>query len=164
MHRDISSPTRSAMSRKRKSNTTTWLIIAGVVVAALWWAKNQIALITVGSVSIPFQKLDGTTVVLGIKLPIINPSAIPIRITGFAGAILSPEGAVISTVYLTRPATIPRFQQTELDFTSYIRATDALSELYNILTKGGAVNWKGYKIKGQMLVYGVPVPVESAIL
>lgn len=152
------------MAKQRKSNTTTWLIIAGVIVAALWWVKTQIALIQVGSVSVPFQKLDGTTVVLGIKLPIINPSAIPVRVTGFAGAILSPSGAVLSTVYLSRPAAIPRFQQTELDFTSYIRATDALSELYSILTKGGGVDWKGYKIKGQILVYGIPIPVESAIV
>lgn len=153
------------MAKKRKSNSsTTWLIIAGVIVAALWWVKQQINLIQVGSVSIPFQKLDGTTVVLSIKLPIINPGAIAVRITGFAGYILSPDGAVLSTVYLTRPATIPRFQQTELDFTSYIRATDALTELYNILSKGGNVNWKGYKIKGQLLVYGIPVPVESNIL
>lgn len=152
------------MAKKRKSSTTTWLIIAGVIVAALWWVKQQINLIQVGSVSVPFQKLDGTTVILGIKLPIINPGAIPIRVTGFAGYILSPTGAVLSTVYLTRPATIPRFQQTELDFTSYIRATDALSELYNIVMQGGKVDWKGYRIKGQLIVYGIPVPVESNIL
>ena len=152
------------MARKRKSNTTTWLIVAGLIAAGFLWLKHQLSLIQIGSPSIPFQKLDGTTVILGIKLPIINPGAIAARVTGFAGYILNPEGTVISTVYLTRPASIPRFQQTELDFTTYIRATDALTELYGILSKGGKVNWKGYKIKGQLLIYGIPIPVESAIL
>lgn len=152
------------MAKKRKSNTTTWLIIAGVVIAAFWWVKHQLSLIQIGSPSIPFQKLDGTTVILGIKLPIINPSAIAARVTGFAGYILNADGVVISTVYLTRPANIPRFQQTELDFTSYIRATDALTEIYGILMKGGKIDWKGYKIKGQLLVYGIPIPVESQII
>lgn len=152
------------MAKKRKSNTTTWLIIAGVVIAGFLWLKHQLSLIQIGSVSIPFQKLDGTTVVLGIRVPIINPSAIAARVTGFAGVILSPQGSVLSTVYLTRPAVIPRFQQTELDFTGYVRATDALSEIYGILTKGGKVDWKGYKIKGQLLVYGIPIPVESQIV
>lgn len=152
------------MAKKRKSNTTTWLIIGGILVAGFLWLKHQLSLIAVGSPSIPFQKLDGTTVILGIRLPILNPSAIPIRITGFAGYILNPSGAVLSTVYLTKPATIPRFKQSELEFTSYIRATDALSEVYNILMKNGTVDWKGYKIKGQLLVYGIPVPVESPML
>lgn len=151
------------MAKKRKSNTS-WLIIAGVVIAGFLWLKHQLGLIQIGSPSIPFQKLDGTTVILGIKLPIINPGAIAVRVTGFAGYILNPDGAVLSTVYLTRPASIPRFQQTELEFTSYIRATDALTEIYNILMKNGKVDWKGYKIKGQLLVYGIPVPVESQIL
>lgn len=152
------------MAKKRKSNTSTWLIIAGVVIAGFLWLKHQLGLIQIGSPSIPFQKLDGTTVILSIKLPIINPGAIAVRVTGFAGYILNPDGAVLSTVYLTQPASIPRFQQTELEFTSYIRATDALTEIYNILMKNGKVDWKGYKIKGQLLVYGIPVPVESQIL
>lgn len=157
-------PRNMAKKKKSVSSTTVWLIVAGAVVAGYFWLKKQLEYIQIGGVSVPFQKLDGTTVVLGLKVPVINGSAIQVRVTGFAGAIISPTGAIISTVYLSRPALVPRFQETPLEFMSYIRISDVATELYSILSSGKQPDWKGYKIKGQLLVYGIPVPIESSLV
>src|SRR5690606_18285129 len=97
-------------------------------------------------------------------LPITNASAIAVNITGFTGFILTPSGAVLSTVFLSRPSPLPRFAQTELDFTSYIRGTDLATELLSILSSGEKPDFKGYKIKGQLRIYGIPLLIETPIL
>ena len=155
------------MARKRKSgsgNMTTWLILGGIIIAGYFWLRQQLDLIQVGGISVPFQKLEGTRVHLTIRISIINASSLAAKITGFTGFILSPEGSVLSTVFLTRPANIPRYQQADLDFTSYIGATAIATELYNILSSGQQPNWKGYRLKGQLRVYGLPVPIETTLV
>ena len=152
------------MAKSRKSKTPWLLIIAGAMVVGYWWLKQQIDLIQVGSISIPFQKLDGTTLVLGLKLPIVNASAIAVNVTGFAGYILTPSGAVLSTVFLNRPAHVARYAQTELEFTSNIRATDLATEIFSIIASGQKLDFKGYRIKGQLRIYGIPLPIESNLL
>ena len=154
------------MAKKRKSNnTTTWLlIIGGVLVVGYIWLRQQLDLIQIGSVSIPFQKLEGTSVRLGIRLPITNASALAAKVTGFTGFILTPTGSVLSTVFLDKPAVVNRFAQAELEFTSMLRATDVALELFNILQSGQMPDWKGYRIKGQLRVYGFPLPIESSIV
>jgi hypothetical protein len=153
------------MPNSRKSNRNTWLIIIAVgLVAGYYWLRQQIDLIQVGSISIPFQKLDGTNIELGIKLPVVNASALAARITGFTGFILTPDGNVISTVFLKRPVVVKRYEQTELDFTSTIRASDIAGELFKILSSGKAPNWKGYRIKGQLRIYGLPLPVDETLV
>lgn len=156
------------MSKKgsKNSNSTAFWIIGGLALLGVGylWLRQQLGLIQVGAPSIPFQKLDGATIRLGIKLPIVNASALSARITGFSGFILTPEGRVLSTVFLAKPATINRYEEAELEFVSLLRLTDLATEIFGIVTGGGAVNWKGYKIKGQLRVYGLPVPIETAIV
>lgn len=154
------------MAKNRKSDNTPW-IIAGIVAAAAlgyFWLKQQLDLIQVGGITSPFQQLDGTRIRLTIRLTIVNASAISARITGFTGFILSPTGTVISTVFLNRPASIPSFAQSDLDFTSYIGAADLAGELYKIISSGQKPDWKGYKLKGQLRVFGFPVPIETALV
>lgn len=152
------------MAKSRKSNKTIWIVILGGLVLGYFWLKQQLDLIQFGTVSIPFQKLEGTTVRLTINLPVINASALAAQITGFTGFIVNPSGSVISTVFLSRPVTVNRYQEAVLEFNTNIGAGGLAMELYNILTSGQKPDWKGYKIKGQLRVYGFPVPVESSLV
>lgn len=153
------------MSKTRKSNTTTWIIVIGAALAlGYWWLKNQLQYIQIGSASIPFQKLDGTNIQLGIKLPITNASALAANVTGFAGVLLTPSGSVLSTVFMTRPVVVNRYQNAELDFTSTIRGSDLAVELFNILKTGKKPDFKGYRIKGQLRIYGIPLPIDEPLL
>ncbi len=140
-----------------------WLVLGGILVVGYYWLKQQLGLIEFGNASIPFQKLQGTSIKLGIVIPIINASSLAARVTGFTGVIKSPEGAVIGTVFLERPAVVNRYEQAELRFIATIRLTDVAAEIFGILKDGGEVNWKGYIIKGQVRVYGLPVPLETAL-
>lgn len=151
------------MAKSRKSKTI-WIVILGGLVLGYFWLRQQLNLIQFGTVSIPFQKLEGTTVRLTIALPVINASALAANITGFTGFILNPSGSVISTVFLSKPVTVNRYQEATLEFTTNIGAGGLAMELYNILISGKQPDWKGYKIKGQLRVYGFPVPVESSLV
>lgn len=154
-----------AKKRKSKSNTTTWIVV-GIWLLALgyFWMRQQLGLIQVAGVSIPFQKLEGASVRLGIKVKIINASALAARITGFTGFILSPSGSVISTVFMERPAVVNRFQEAQLDFGSVISGASVAAELWNVLQTGQMPDWKGYRIKGQLRVYGFPLPIETTLV
>lgn len=154
-----------AKSKKaRKSNYTGWIILGGILIAGYFWLRQQLDLIQVGGISVPFQKLEGTRVQLTIRISIINASALAARITGFTGFVLAPDGSVISTVFLTRPANIPRFQQADLDFTTYIGAASVATQLFQVLQSGKQPDWKGYRLKGQLRVYGLPVPIETTFV
>lgn len=154
------------MARKsKKSNKTLWWVAIGaLLIGGYFWIQKQLDLIQFGTVSIPFQKLEGTTLRLTISLPVINASALAANITGFTGFILNPSGSVISTVFLTKPVVVNRYQQAVLEFTTDIGAGGLAMELLNVLQTGKQPDWKGYKIKGQLRVYGFPVPVESALV
>lgn len=154
------------MAKKGKSETK-WGWIIGLTIFGIggyFWLKQQFDLIQVGGISVPFQKLEGTRIHLTIRVSIVNASALAARITGFTGFLLAPDNSVISTVFLTRPASIPRYQQADLDFTSYIGATAIATELYKVLSSGQQPDWKGYKLKGQLRVYGLPVPIETTLV
>lgn len=154
------------MAKKRKGEINWTLIIGGLVLLAggYYWLRKQLDLIQLGGISIPFQKLEGTRIQLTIRVSIINASALSANVTGFTGFLLAPDGSAISTVFLTKPAAIPRYQQADLDFTSYIGAVSIATELYKILSTGKQPDWKGYKLKGQLRVYGFPIPIETALV
>lgn len=149
--------------RKSESNLMPWLVLGGILVAGYYWIKQQLGLIEFGNASIPFQKLEGSSIKLGIVIPVINASSLAARITGFTGVLKSPEGKVIGTVFMERPTVVNRYEQAELRFIAMIRLTDIAAEVFGILNDGGNVDWKGYLIKGQVRVYGLPVPLETSL-
>lgn len=150
---------------KKSSNTLTIvLVIAALLGVGYMWLRSQLGLIQIAGVGVPFQKLDGTNLVLKISVDIINPSAIAARITGFTGYIISPSGNLVSTVFLSQPGTIQRYEQSKLEFTSIVKPTSLLAEVWSVVQSGKMPDWKGYKIKGQLRIYGIPVPVETTIV
>lgn len=150
---------------KNSSTNWGWIIGIGVVLAGgYYWLRQQLDLIQLGGISVPFQKLDGTRVQLTFRVSIVNASALSANITGFTGFLLSPDGSVISTVFQQRPVRVARYAQADIDFTSYIGAVSIATELYKVLSAGGKPDWKGYKLKGQLRVYGLPVPVETTLV
>lgn len=155
------------MAKKRKStsgiNWTPIVFIGGLLVAGYFWIKQQLGLIEFGNASVPFQKLDGSTIKLGIIIPIINASSLAARVTGFTGVIKAPDGGVLGTVFLSEPTVVNRYAQADMKFMASIRLTDIAAELLDILKANGKVNWKGYQIKGQVRIYGFPVPLESPL-
>lgn len=152
-----------AKERKSKSTITPWLILGGFLIAGYYWVKQQLGLIEFGNASIPFQKLEGASIKLGITIPIINASSLAARVTGFTGVIKSPDGGVIGTVFLERPTVVNRYEQADMRFISIIRLTDIAAEIFDIMKGGGQPNWKGYRIKGQVRVYGFPIPLETTL-
>lgn len=153
------------MGKKKDSDSTiAWLGFAALLLGLGYiWLKQQLGLIDFGNPSVPFQKLEGSSIKLGITIPIINSSSLAARVTGFTGVIKAPDGGVIGRVFLNQPVSINRYDQAELKFTAMIRLTDILSEVADILQGGGKVNWKGYVVKGQVRIYGFPIPLETAL-
>lgn len=156
------------MAKKRKGSSGinwTW-VIGGLALlgAGYYWLKQQLALIQLAGITIPFQKLEGTQIRLTIRVSIVNASSISANVTGFTGYLLNPDGSVISTVFLIKPVQIPKYGQADLDFASIIGAGAIVSELYQILSSGQQPDWKGYKLKGTLRVYGFPIPVETALV
>jgi hypothetical protein len=151
----------SKKQRKSAKNYTGWLLFLAVLAGAGYlWIKQQLGLIEFGNASIPFQKLEGGAIKLGIVIPIINASSLAANVTGFAGVIKSPDGGVIGTVFLAEPASVRRYEQADLKFTAMIKLTDIAAEAFDILKNDGKVDWKGYIVKGQVRVYGFPIPLE----
>lgn len=147
----------------KKSNNIWWFILGGVGLGAVW-LRQQAALIQFGNISIPFQQLKNGQINLRMVLPIINASSLAARVTGFTGYIVSPTGNLISTVFQTAPATVPRYAQSELNFTTSIRLTDLPSEVASVILSGGAWSIKQYRLKGQVRVYGIPIPIDVPLL
>ena len=149
----------------KKRNYTNW-ILAGIAAggAIYFWLRQQAELIQFGNISIPFQQFKNGQINLELALPIINASSLAAKITGFSGFIVSPAGNTISSVFLKAPASVPRYEQSELRFKSSIRPTDALTELFSIIQSGGKLNLKGYRLRGQVRVYGVPIIIDMPII
>lgn len=147
----------------KKLNNIWWFILGGVGLGAVW-LRQQAALIQFGNISIPFQQLKNGQINLRMVLPIINASSLAARVTGFTGYIVSPTGNLISTVFQTAPATVPRYAQAELNFTTSIRLTDLPSEVAAVILSGGAWSIKQYRLKGQVRVYGIPIPIDVPLL
>lgn len=147
----------------KKSNKIWWFILGGVGLGAVW-LRQQATLIQFGNISIPFQQLKNGQINLRMVLPIVNASSLAARVTGFTGYIVSPTGNLISTVFQTAPATVPRYSQAELNFTTSIRLTDLPSEVAAVILSGGAWSIKQYRLKGQVRVYGIPIPIDVPLL
>ena len=162
------------MGKKRKSGSNVKLIIGlGAVAAAGYlWLRSQVKLISFGSVSVPFQQLKSGRLNLGLRLPIINASAIGARVTGFVGFIVAPSGATIGTVFLKNPVKVAPYAQSNLEFMASIGLTDILSEAGSgvfsdtLPTSLGAVlpYLKKFKLVGQVRIYGIPVPIEMPLV
>ncbi len=158
--------------KKSKSKVPVLLVLGGISVAGYFWLSAQIKLISFGGISIPFQQLKDGKINLGLRLPILNASALAANITGFTGFIVSPSGATIGSVFLAEPATVQRYQQNELKFNAQIRITDLATEIGSLLIGGQLpTNWgsimpylKGYKLIGQLRVYGLPLPIEMPLI
>lgn len=147
-----------------KKSNKIWLFVLGGGVGLALWLRQQAALIQFGNVSIPFQQLKGGQINLRLTLPIINASSLAARVTGFTGFIVSPSGNLISAVFQTAPATVPRYSQTELNFSTSIRLTDLPAEIASVILSGGSWSIKQYRLKGQVRVYGIPVPIDIPLL
>lgn len=158
--------------RKSKSNVKLFLALGGIAVAGYFWLRSQIRLISFGGVSIPFQQLKDGKINLGLRLPILNASALSARVTGFTGFIVAPSGSTVGSVFLAEPATVAAFQQNELKFNASIRLSDIATEAGGMVLGGSLpASWgnaieylKGYKLIGQLRVFGLPLPVETPLL
>ena len=162
------------MAKKtRKSKVTILLVLVGAATAGYFWLRSQMRLISFGSISIPFQQLQGGKINLGLRLPITNASALAARVTGFTGFIVSPSGSQIGTVFLAEPAVVARYAQNELKFNASLRITDILTEVGGAVLGGGGIPdtvpevlayLKNYKLIGQLRVYGLPLPIEMPLI
>ena len=162
------------MGKKRKSgsNVKLLLVLGGVAAAGYFWLRSQVKLISFGSVSVPFQQLKGGRINLGLRLPIINASAIGARVTGFTGFIVAPSGATIGTVFLKNPVKVAPYAQSTLEFAASIGITDVLSEAGSgLFSDTLPTSWsqilpyiKKFKLVGQVRIYGVPVPIEMPLV
>ena len=146
--------------------------MGGIGAASYLWLRSQLRFITYGSLSIPFQQLKDGRINLGLRLPIINASALTANVTGFTGFIVTPSGAPIATVVLAKPTKVARFQESNLEFRASIGLSDLLSEAGSIILGGslptdvGQVSayLKNYKLRGQLRIFGIPVPLEMPLL
>lgn len=152
------------MAKKRKSKIGLILAIGGLLTAGYFWVKHQLKFLQFGSASVPFQQIKSGALNLGINLPIINASSIGISMSRFTGYIKSPSGGILGTVALKRPVQVPKGTEGVAEFMAHVRLSDLAGEVYNILSGGGNVNWKGYTVEGQAWVFGIPVPVKTSIL
>lgn len=161
------------MGKKRKSSNVKLLIVLGGAAAALYfWLRSQVKLITFGSVSVPFQQLKGGKINLGLRLPIINASAIGARVTGFTGFIVAPSGATIGTVFLKQSVTVAPYAQSNLEFMASIGISDILSEAGSgLFSDTLPTSWsqilpyvKKFKLVGQVRIFGIPVPLEMPLV
>ena len=82
----------------------------------------------------------------------------------FAGYIKTPSGAVLGTVTLKTPVTVPKGAQGAAEFWAVISLSDAAQEVFSLITSGGKPDWKKYVVEGQAWVYGIPVPVKTSLL
>lgn len=155
------------MARKKRKTSSVLkplLIIAGLVGVAYFWVKHQLKFLQFGSASVPFQQIKDGVIRLGISLPIINASSIGISMNRFAGYIKTPSGAVLGTVTLKTPVTVPKGAQGAAEFWAVISLSDAAQEVFSLITSGGKPDWKKYVVEGQAWVYGIPVPVKTSLL
>lgn len=161
--------------KSRRSSSFPWktvLVLGGIGAAVYYWLQGQLKLISFGGVSIPFQQFKDGKINLGLRLPILNASALTARVTGFTGFLRSPSGAHIGTVFLSAPATVARYQQSELGFTASIRPTDLLSEAGGLVIGGQLPdNWgdlkqylQNYRLVGQLRIFGLPLPIEMPLI
>lgn len=175
MHK-VCIPLGMAKSKKGKKSSSFlpgWLIALGIVAGSGWWyLRSQLRFITFGSSSIPFQQISGDRINLGITLPVINASSLAATITGFTGYITSPSGAPLATVFLVQPVRLERFQENILQFKASIRLIDLGLEAGGLVLGGNLPTTlpeilkylKGYTIKGQLRVYGLPLPIETPLV
>lgn len=160
------------MATSRKSKVSIFLVLGGIGALVYFWLRSQLNLISFGGLSIPFQQLKDGRINLGLRLPIINASALGARVTGFTGFIKSPSGATVGTVFLAAPVSIPAYQQSELLFKSSIALSDIVSEAGGLILGGQLPNnWgevtqylKQYRLIGQLRVFGLPLPIEMPLL
>jgi len=157
----------------RKNNTWKWILgLGGFGAVGYFWLKSQANLIQFGSVSVPYQAIKSGNLILGLRLPIINASSLGARITGFTGYILTPAGSVIGTVFMPTVGTVSPYQQAELKFTATLKITDIITEAGTQIIGGTLpTTWneiqkylKGYRLKGQVRVFGIPIPIEMPLL
>jgi hypothetical protein len=158
---------------KKSSKVPVIIVVGSIAAVGYFWLKSQMRLISFGAMSIPFQQLKGSQLNLGLRLPILNASALAARVTGFTGFILSPSGAQVGTVFLAEPAVVQRYAQNELKFNASISLTALLSEIGGGVLAGGKLPSKpseilaylqNYKIVGQLRVYGLPMPLEMPLI
>jgi hypothetical protein len=158
---------------KKSDNTIWWALGLGAAGFALYqWAKSQTSLIQFGSVSVPYQAIKSGSLVLGLRLPVINASAIGARVTGFTGFILTPSGSVIGSVFMDKAASIQPNQKSELAFTAYLKLSDLAFEAgTQALGSGFPTTWpeiqkylKGFRLKGQVRIFGFPIPIEMPLI
>lgn len=164
------------MAKKNKSKSggiPPWLLIlGGLGVAGYFWLRSQLRFITFGGAGVPFSQINGGNINLGITVPVVNASALSANITGFAGYIVAPGGALLGTVFLKEPVHVARYQQSNLNFTAVIRLTDLAFEAGGIVLGGNIPTTlpeiqkmlKGYTLKGQLRVYGLPLPIETPLV
>ena len=166
---------------KKSNSKKLWLIggLAAAIAAGYFWVSAQLKLVSFGNVSIPFQQLKGGQINLGLTLPINNASSLGAQVTGFFGYITAPSGSVVGAVHLAAPASIVPYGQSVMKFKTSIRIGDIGGEILALITGGTlpnditdlAADWaalskyfKGYRIKGQVRVYGVPLPIDEPLL
>lgn len=160
--------------RKSRSNVKPILILGAVAAGAYFWLRSQAGLVTFGGINIPFQQIKGGSLNLGLTLPVINASAIAIRVSGFAGYIVAPSGATIGTVFLKTPVTVQAFAQSTLAFQASIGLSDIAMEAGSGAFGGTLpTSWdallpylKQFRIKGQVRVtrFGIPIPLEMPLI
>lgn len=159
-------------SKSRKSKTSLLLIVGGIAVAGYFWLRSQMRLISFGGLSIPFQQIQGGNLNLKLRLPIVNASALAARVTGFTGFIVAPSGATVGSVFLAQPAVVQRYVKSELQFVAQVQLSAVLLEAGGLFAGGNLPgSWgealqylKGYKLVGQLRVYGLPLPLEMPLI
>lgn len=163
------------MAKKSKSNKVILLSLIGIGGVMYVWLRSQLNLISFGSITVPLpeMKIRNGAFIFGIRLPILNASALAARVTGFTGFITSPNGSQIGTVFLSQPAVVQRYQQNELKFAASVSLSALLTEIGGSVLTGGQLPTnpaevfaylKNFELVGQLRIYGLPLPIKMPLV
>lgn len=139
-----------------KKNTTRNIIAALLIGGAAYlWFRNRASKVSIGTPSLPYQKLTSTGIELDIMLPIVNGSGFAITIQNFIGNIVdTQDGSQIGYVQLATPQKIPAYGRVELKFKSTISYTNLALETWQIIQSNGKIPPGKYGIDGVLVLPG----------
>ena len=156
------------MAKKRKRNPNKKLITLGLVAIGGYFLLQYIAArtarkISYGSPSLSIWSLKGGNVEFRIKLPILNESDVPAKVTGFLGQIFYSQN-VVGQVSLINPVDIPGFGNAIVEFRMIVGLGGAAYQLYQILQSGQPLSAANLKIIGTLKINHLPIDVNTPLI
>lgn len=149
------------------------LIVAGILALLYYISKRTINKISVGSPAVRIHTINLNGIELRVDLPIMNESDIPVDVTAFLGQLLYGASS-LGTLTLVRPASLPGFGQSIIEFSLKSGLVGSAYELLNILTKGDPMNmskidWSNvdtsqFSVKGTLKVGRIPIDINTKLL